>query len=202
MAKSVIVVLITLSVFTGCTTDPAELETSQPSIVIDDTVVDTSVLLAEQAYISDNQLFIQFRHHSDTIDSFAILPEPDETLASGSSTTLYLQQAIDQFNDLPLAQLSYIEPEQWIEHTHELQALPVAGVALWREFRDRLFASITPQEQGTGIVVEFLKQEELFFYFDEHGLLHSVALKGSDDFNFISIGAGDGNRTHVVSLGS
>ena len=157
MAKSVIVFLITLSVLTGCTTDPAELETSQPSIVIDDTVVDTSVLLAEQAYINDNQLFIRFRQQSDTIDSLAILPEPDETLASGSSTTLYLQHAIEQFNDLPLAQLSYMAPEQWIEQTHELQALPVAGVALWREFRDRLFASITPQEQETGIVVEFLK---------------------------------------------
>jgi phosphatidylserine/phosphatidylglycerophosphate/cardiolipin synthase-like enzyme len=176
MAKSVIVVLITLSIFTACTTDPAELETPRPSIVIDDTVVDTSVLLAEQAYISDNQLFIQFRHQSDTIDSFAILPEPDETLASGSSTTLYLQHAIEQFNDLPLAQLSYIEAEQWTENTYELRALPVAGVALWREFRDRLFASITPQEKGTGIVVEFLKREELFFYFDDHGLLHSVAL--------------------------
>jgi cardiolipin synthase len=176
MAKSVIVFLITLSVLTGCTTDPAELETSQPSIVIDDTVVDTSVLLAEQAYISDNQLYIRFRHQSESIDSLAMLPEPDETLASGSSTTLYLQHAIEQFNDLPLAQLSYLEPEQWIEQTHELQALPVAGVALWREFRDRLFASITPQEQGTGIVVEFLKQEELFFYFGENGLLHSVAL--------------------------
>ena len=176
MVKSVIVVLITLSVFTGCTTNPVELETRQPSIVIDDTVVDTSVLLAEQAYISDNQLFIQFRHQSDTIDSFAILPEPDETLTAGPSTTLFLQQAIAQYNDLPLAPLSYIEPEQWIEHTHELQALPVAGVALWREFRDRLFASITPREPGTGILVEFLKQEELFFYFDEHGLLHSVAL--------------------------
>ena len=176
MAKSVIVVLITLSVFTGCTTGPVELEIPLPSIVIDDTVVDTTVLLAEQAYISDNQLFIQFQHKSDTIDSFAILPEPDETLASGSSTTLYLQQAIDQFNDLPFAQLSYIEPEQWIEHTHDLQTLPVAGVALWREFRDRLFASITPQERDTGIVVEFLKQEERFFYFDENGLLRSVAL--------------------------
>ena len=174
MAKSVIVVFFTLSIFTGCTTDPAELEAPRPSIVIDDTVVDTSVLLAEQAYISDNQLFIRFRHKSDTIDSFAILPEPDETLASGSSTTLYLQHAIEQFNDLPLAQLSYTEPEQWAEQTHELQALPVAGVALGREFRDRLFASITPQEQGTGIVVEFLKQEELFFYFGENGLLLSL----------------------------
>ena len=191
MAKSVIAALITLSVFTGCASGPAELEIPQPSIVIDDTVVDTSVLLAQQVYTNDRQLFIQFQHQSDTIDSFAILPEPDETLASGASTTLYLQKAIDQFNDLPLAQLTYIDPEQWTEQTHELKALPVAGVALWREFRDRLFASITPQEQGTGIVVEFLKKEELFFYFDEHGLLQSVTLQDkpaelstSDTFRF------------------
>ncbi|MBT8120126.1 MAG: phosphatidylserine/phosphatidylglycerophosphate/cardiolipin synthase family protein [Gammaproteobacteria bacterium] len=191
MAKSVIAALITLSVITGCASGPVELETPQPSIVIDDTVVDTSVLLAEQAYINDNQLFIQFRHQSDTIDSFAILPEPDETMASGSSTTLYLQQAIDQFNDLPLAQLTHIGSEQWIEQTHGLKPFPVASVALWREFRDRLFASITPQERGTGIVVEFLKQEELFFYFDESGLLQSVTLQDkpaglstSDTFRF------------------
>lgn len=168
--------MITLSIVTGCTIDPAEPEPSQPSIVIDDTVVDTSVLLAEQAYISDNQLFIQFRHQSETIDSFAILPDLDVTLVSGTSTTLVLQQVVEQYNNLPLAQLSYIDPEQWIEYTHELQALPVAGVALWREFRDRLFASITPKKPGTGVVVEFLKREELFFYYDEQGLLHSVPL--------------------------
>ena len=166
MAKSVIVFLITLSVITGCTTDPGELEESQPSIVIDDAVVDKYVLLADLAYINNNQLFIQFRHKSDTLNSFAILPEQGETLAHGSSTTLYLQKAVEQFNDLPLAQLSYIEPAKWIEQTHDSKTLPVAGVALWREFRDRLFANITPQEPGTGIVVEFLKQEEMFFYYD------------------------------------
>lgn len=177
MAKSVVAVLITLSVLiTACTTTPAELETPLPSVVIDDTVVDTSVLLAVQAHLRGNRLFIQFHHQSDIIDSLAILPEPDETLAPGSSTTLYLQHAIDEFNDLPVAQLSYIEPEQWIEQTRELRAIPIAGVALWREFRDRLFASVTPQEPGTGIVVEFLKQEELFFYFGEDGLLQSVTL--------------------------
>jgi len=176
MVKSVSVALISLSVITACTTGSIELETPQPSIVIDDTVVDKYALLADQAYLKDNQLFIQFRHKSDTLDSFAILPDQGETLAHGSSTTLYLQKAVEQFNDLPLAPLSYIEPEQWIEQTHDSRTLPVAGVALWREFRDRLFASITPQEPGTGIVVEFLKQEELFFYYDEHGLLNSVAL--------------------------
>ena len=117
MAKSVIVVLIILSGFTGCTTDPAQLETPRPSIVIDDTVIDPTVLLAEQAYIKDRRLYIRFQHQSDTRDSFAILPEPDETLSSGSSTTLYLQQAIEEFNELPLAQLSYIEPQQWLDES-------------------------------------------------------------------------------------
>jgi len=174
MTRSVIAVLITLSVFTACTTGPVEPEPPQPSIVIDDTVIDPSVLLAEQAYISDKQLYIQFRHLSDTINSFATLPTPQKTPASSSSKSLSLQQLVELYNDLPLAQLSYIDPEQWIEHTDELQALPVAGVALWREFRDRLFASVTPHKQNKGIVVEFLKQEELFYYYDKHGLLQSV----------------------------
>lgn len=174
MAKSLIAALITLSVITGCATGPAEPEPLQPSIVIDDTVVDTSVLLADQAYASDNRLYIQFRHLSDTINSYAILPDPDKTPAPGPSSTPYLQQVVEQYNDLPLSQLSYLDPQQWIEHTHELQALPVAGVALWREFRDRLLAGITPRKQGSGIVVEFLKQEEMFFYYDDLGLLRSV----------------------------
>ena len=203
MVRSAVLVLLTLSIYTGCATDPVELEPSEPSIVIDDTVIDPSVLLAEQAYLSENRLFIQFRHHSDTLNSFAILPEPDETLAHGSSTTLYLQKAIEQFNDLPLAQLSYMEPGQWTEQTHEAQTLPVAGVALWREFRDRLFASITPRQPGTGIVVEFLKQEELFFYYDEHGLLHSVPLHDKpaelstdDTFKFSELVT---DATHLLS---
>jgi hypothetical protein len=172
--QSLIAALITLGIFSGCATSPVEPRPPQPSIVIDDTVVDTSVLLAEQAYISDRQLYIQFRHLSDTINSYAILTGPDEAPAAGSSSTRHLQLAVEQYNDLPLVQLSYLDHEQWIEHTHKLQALPVAGVALWREFRDRLLAGITPRKPGTGIVVEFLKQEEMFFYYDDRGLLHSI----------------------------
>ena len=172
--KSLVAALITLGIITGCATSPVEPLSPQPSIVIDDTVVDTSVLLAEQAYASHNRLYIQFRHLSDTINSYAILTAPGETSAPGSSSNLYVQQAVEQYNELPLAQLSYLDAEQWIEHTHELQALPVAGVALWREFRDRLFAGITPRKPGTGIVVEFLKQEEMFFYYDDRGLLRSI----------------------------
>jgi len=50
MAKAVIPVLIALSVFTGCATNPSGLETPQPSIVIDDTVVDKYALLADQVF--------------------------------------------------------------------------------------------------------------------------------------------------------
>ena len=177
LIEPVALVLIVISVSTGCATGPAEQQPPQPSIVIDDTVVDTTVLLAEQAYVSDNRLFIQFRHHSDTIDSFAILQGQVGTAVPGTTTTMSLQQLVEQYNDLPLAQLSDLSPEQWIVHTHELKALPIAGVALWREFRDRLFAGITPRKRGKGVVVEFLKREEMFFYYDEQGLLQSVPVQ-------------------------
>ena len=177
MKQSLIATLTTLVIISGCATSPVETQPPQPSIVIDDTVVDPSTLLAKQAYISDKRLYIQFRHLSDTINSYAILTGPDETPAVDPSSRLYLQQAVQQYNDLPLVQLSYLDPEQWIEHTHELQSLPVAGVALWREFRDRLLASITPRKPGTGVVVEFLKQEEMFFYYDDQGLLRSIPVQ-------------------------
>ena len=100
MKKSLITVLITLGIITGCATSPVESQ-PPPSIVIDEHRSDTSVLLAEQAYISDKQLYIQFRHLSDTINSYAILTGPDETPAAGPSSALYLQQAVEQYNDLP-----------------------------------------------------------------------------------------------------
>jgi cardiolipin synthase len=177
MKKLLATILITLGIITGCATSTVETQPPQPSIVIDDIVIDTSVLLAKQVYINDKRLYIQFRHLSDTINSYAILTGTDDTPAAGSSSELHLQQAVERYNDLPLVQLSYMDPEQWIEHTHELQSLPVAGVALWREFRDRMFASITPQKPGTGVVVEFLKQEEMFFYFDDQGLLRSIPVQ-------------------------
>ena len=112
MTKSVIVVLITLSLFTGCTTGPAETDSPQPSIVIDVTSVNTSVLLALQAYSDGNKLFIQFQNLSETVNSYAVLPALQETPMPGSSTSLTLQQAVEQYNDLPLAQISYLEPQQ------------------------------------------------------------------------------------------
>lgn len=174
MTRLVTVLLITLNAVIACAINPAEPEPALPSIVIDDTSVDAVVLLADQAYADNNQLYIQYRHLTDIVKSYALLPTQQDGLVAGSSTSLNLQQTVKQFNDLPLAQLSYLDPKQWNERTDDLQTIPVAGIALWREFRDRLFASITPQKSDTGIVVEFLKREELFFYYDKHGLLQSV----------------------------
>ncbi|MBT8129313.1 MAG: phosphatidylserine/phosphatidylglycerophosphate/cardiolipin synthase family protein [Gammaproteobacteria bacterium] len=170
MTKSMVVLLISISLISGCTSTPVSTESHPPSIVIDDRVIDTAILLAEQAYIDTDRLFVQFRHQTDTINSYAIIPEP----GVGSYTTLGLQKAVEQYNDLPLAPLSFLEPQQWVEQTYDLQALPLASVALWREFRDRLFSSVTPNTPNQGIVVEFLKQEELFYYYDKDGLLRSV----------------------------
>ena len=174
MTKHVIVALITLGLAAACTMGPGQPVSSQPSIVIDDSSVDTRVLLAKQAYLDHDRLFIQFQHHADTINSYTVLPAPPDTAVPATPADKNLQQLIAQYNDLPLLPLSYLGPQQWIEHTYDLQPLPIAGVALWREFRDRLFASATPRKQGRGIVVEFLKQEELFFYYDAQGLLRSV----------------------------
>ncbi len=176
MSKSAIVVLIMLGMVTGCAGGPADRPSSRSSIVIDDSSIDAPVLLAQQVFINDNRLYIQFGHHTDTNYSYAALPELKEMPMSGASSSQALQQLVELYNDLPLTQISYLNAEQWIASTHAHATVLVAGVALWREFRDRLIAGITPRKQGKGIVVEFLKQEELFFYYDEHGLLHSVPL--------------------------
>ena len=177
MSKSVIVVLITLSiVILGCATGPTDPAAPQPSIVIDDTSIDTPVVLARQVYRNGRHLYIQFQDPQESVNSYAVLPDLHQAPGVASTASQALQQAMKYYNDLPLAHLSYLDPEEWILRTHALESIPVASVALWREFRDRLIAAVTPIKPGKGIAVEFLKQEELFFYYDQMGLLHSVPL--------------------------
>ncbi len=159
----------------GCASVP-EGPGLQPSTVIRDTAPDAPVLLAQQVYSDGRRVYVQFQSPTDTINSYALLDEQANALLTGGSVNTELQRAIEQHNDLPIAPLAYLDPEEWITQTHDLQTLPVAGVALWRAFRDRLIASVTPRKPGKGIAVEFLKQEELFFYFNEQGLLQSTPL--------------------------
>ena len=175
MFQPVITGLITLGLMmTGCAGKPVEPETPAPSIVIDNSSLDTPVLFAEQAYRDDDRLYIQFQEPASTVNSFAILPDPKHP--SPSTANLSLQEVVAQYNDLPIAHLTYLEPEQWMISTDSLENIPIAGVALWRDFRDRLVASITPKKPGKGVVGEFLKREEMFFYYDQQGQLRSSPL--------------------------
>ncbi len=176
MARYFIVIVITQGLLSACTTAPSEPVQTQPGIIIEDTSTDVDPLFTEQTYIHNNRLYIQFKHLTETIDGFALLTEPNESEYKESSSNLNLQRAIRQHNGLPIVQLTQISRQEWIEHTSELRALPTAGAALWREFRDRLIAGITPREQNSGIVIEFLKQDELLFYYDEQGLLRSTSV--------------------------
>lgn len=154
----------------ACSTSSLRREPAEPSIVIDDAAIDAPLLLAQQAYSDGDHVFIQFRSPTDTINSYAPLSTHSATGSQG------LQQIVKRYRDPPFTRLSYLDPEQWMIRTHELEDLPIAGVALWREFRDRMLGSVTPRKPGQGIAVEFLKREELFFFYDQHGLLQSLPL--------------------------
>ena len=176
MTNSAIRLLSALALLlTGCAGAP-EQPGLPTSIVIKDSAADAPVLLAQQAFSDGQWVYVRFQSPTGTVNSSAPLEGAQTALSTGGSVSTELQRAIEQHNDLPIAPLAYLDPEQWIMQTHDQQTLPVAGVALWRAFRDRMIASVTPRKPGKGIAVEFLKQEELFFYFDEQGLLRSTPL--------------------------
>ena len=157
----------------GCSTTP-ESTIDQTSKVIENTFVEAPIQLATQAYVSDDSVFIQFNRETETIHAYAILPEL--IAEPGPSTSLAQLYAYNQDNGLPVAQLLYTSADNWSAQAHENRKIPVFRVAFWHEFRNRMLSRITPQERYTGIIVEFLKQEELFYYYDEYGLLNSVAV--------------------------
>ena len=191
MAWFAVAVFIMHGFLSACTTT-SSIPAAEPSgVVIDDSSDDAHPMITEQAYVHDHRLYITFQHLSETVNSYALLPDQNETTQPGSSFNLTLQQAVAQHNGHPLAQLTQISQQELAEHTHDLEALPVAGIAMWREFRDRLISRHTPREKGSGIVIEFLKQEELFFYYDDQGLLKSASvnekpaeLKIADTYKF------------------
>jgi phosphatidylserine/phosphatidylglycerophosphate/cardiolipin synthase-like enzyme len=158
----------------GCATEPTEARAPQPNIMICDTPIGVPDILAQQAYIQNNQLYLKYRQLTETGYTVTTLPDARKDPAIGSSTSLTLEQTIDMYNGLPVAQLSEAEPVSWKEETKNSQQLPIASISLWREFRDRILSTATPQQTDTGILIEFLKEEELFFYYDEGGLLQSV----------------------------
>ena len=173
MKSRVIAALITISaVAAGCATGTVEPKQPEPSVVIVDSATHAGTLLAQQAYRDGSYLFIQFQGPTETVNSFAPVTAVDQSQIPASSQSA-LEQIVAYYNNLPLSPLSYLDPEQWMARTHALEPVPIAGIALWREFRDRMLAGIIPSRPGKGVVVEFLKQEEIFFYYDQRGLLLS-----------------------------
>ena len=169
-----LIILSVSVVITGCATNAPEPKENHSSQIIQETFVEAPVLLAKHAYIHKDQLFIRYRSETEAVHNYAILPETADAIGSSTSTSIALQQAYDRYNGLPVAQLLYITPDTWNKETHNAQGVPVFSVAFWHEFRNRIFTNITPKEQHTGIIVEFLKQEELFYYYNEFGILNSV----------------------------
>ena len=168
MAKSVVLLLLGLGVLGGCTMgsiEPVPVESIHVSGI---SSTDAPTLLAEQAYQDDNHLLIQFKQDGSLVYITATLPsEP-------AADPTILDQLIAQRERAPVAPLLEESQQPWPRPPSSALPLPIAGIVSWHEFRDRLCASITPRKPSSGVVVDFLQQEELFFYYDRQGILQSI----------------------------
>lgn len=162
MTKAVIVLLVGLSVLTGCAIGSSEPVPAQLPLASADTVTNAPILLAERAYQEGDRLLIQFTLDEEIINVSAILPPQTDPTSTNRSSRIPVAMLVEEISQ-PRRQMPT-----------RARSLAIADIATWLEFRDRLCASITPRKPGSGVVVDFLMQEELFFYYDAMGLLHSV----------------------------
>ena len=88
MIRLLIAFLFFLVTVTGCTTEPTEAQVPQPSIIIHDTAAGIPDTLAQQAFIFDHHLYLKYRHRSETLHAYTLLPDPKKAPATGSSTSL------------------------------------------------------------------------------------------------------------------
>ncbi len=166
MTKAVALFIVGLGFLAGCATGTSEPVPVQLTLASGDSITDTPLSLAEQAYQDENRLLISFVRNGETLQVTARLPP----LPADSTT----KAQIDSRTIVPVALLGNETPQSNWQIPAGAQIIPIAGVATWQQFRDQLCASITPRNPGEGAVVDFLKQEELFFYYDAKGLLQSV----------------------------
>ena len=166
MTKAVALCIVVLGVLAGCATGTSEPVPVKLTLASGVPTSRTPVLLAEKAYQDRNRLLIQFAQNGQIHHISASLPPlPGDTARTGQG---------DSRTTLPVAILGSETAQSSWQIPVSAQTLPTAGIATWLQFRDQLCASITPREPGKGTVVDFLKQEELFFYYDAEGLLRSV----------------------------
>jgi cardiolipin synthase len=166
MSKAIALCMVVLGVLAGCATGTSEPVPVQLTLASGSSPSHTPVMLAEKAYQDKNRLLIQFAQNGQIHHISASLPPlPGDSTAKTQG---------DSRTTLPVALLNSEKPQTSWQIPDNVQVLPTSGIATWLQFRDQLCASITPREPGKGAVVDFLKQDELFFYYDAEGLLHSV----------------------------
>jgi len=167
MAKTVGLWLVLFGAVGGCSMGTTEPIPVQSVFVNGISPSDAPVLLADRAYQIDNRLLIQFEQNDTPVYATVTLPSV-ATVETG------IEQVDSHNNHLPVVPLQEGNQQAWAQLPSTARPLPTARVVSWHEFRDRLCATITPRKPGTGAVVDFLKQEELFYYYDDQGRLQSV----------------------------
>jgi cardiolipin synthase len=169
-------ILVPVLLSAGCasTSPPVVPDAGESERVITDAAMTPRFFLASEAYQEGNILHIEL--DGDEADRYnkAELPDCPSATEPGSSTSLTVAEAVERYNRPSVVPLIEDSSRAWEEIPGNARHLPIAGPALWEEFRDRLSGSITPEEPGLGAVVVFYRTEELFFYYDAKGRLSSV----------------------------
>lgn len=173
MGRQLAVLIMLAAAFSGCAIKPADPVPSTASVTPKAESHDDSPYLALQARQQKDRLYLRFSQDNQVISAQAVIPEFSEYYGSGASTTLTLEQAVRQHQGMPVSPL-LLEPQSSEPLPGNGAPLPVASISQWEDFRDHLCKSITPTEKGKGVVIDFMRQEDLFFYFDDDNVLQAV----------------------------
>jgi cardiolipin synthase len=173
MTRTLIVVMLLMGLLPACAMKPVEPVPATTAITPTTPVTEGPVLLALQARQVNDQIHIQFLQDEQVFEATSTLPVFPGSAGSGTSTTLTLEEAVKRHEGMPIAPL-LIQAADALSVPEGGMPLPIANITRWTDFRDRLCMEITPKETGKGVVIDFLRQEDLFFYFDDSGELQSV----------------------------
>ena len=173
MGRQLTVLIIVVALFSGCALKPADPVPSSASITPVAGSHEEPLYLALQARQLKDRLFIRFSQDNQVVSAQALLPAFSGSHGSGTSTTLTIEQAVKRHQGMPVAPL-LLEPDDLKPKPDNGTPLPISNIQQWENFRDHLVRSITPVKKDMGVVVDFLRQEDLFFYFDKTGALQCV----------------------------
>ena len=113
-------------------------------------------MIAVQAYRGDAAFFVKYR-------------QGDEIRFSGGNwrdRLLLVDDPVSTDYAVPtMLPMQYHQAEPWSDLPANAVSIPVLGIEVWQQLRERLLRSIVPTD-GSGVVVDF-ESSEYFLYFDE-----------------------------------